>query len=249
KIIGDGKSEGNIVANKVKILGDCNFDGILDFESLKVTGDFETKGVLKCKDFKVVGSARIDGDLICDSVKVIGDLVVKGTCKINDLVVTGEMETFYNIECNNVTIKGSLSCKESINSKYIKSYGDLNVDKNIESEIINIYGKIICNGLLNAEEVIITPRGRCKCSEIGASNIEVIRKPKGIFKPITLFDRMGILSCNLIEGDSIYLEKSDVENIRGREIKLINKCNIGNVEYNDVLEVSSDSTVVSSRRV
>ena len=76
-----------------------------------------------------------------------------------------------------------------------------------------------------------------------------MKKPKGIFKPVTLFDKMGTLSCNLIEGDSIYLEKSNVKNIRGKEIKLINKCSVDNVEYNDVLEVSSDSTVLSSSRI
>ena len=152
------------------------------------------------------------------------------------------------MKCNNVTIRGSLNCNKNITSQYIKSYGELTVKENIESEIVNIEGKIVCEGLLNAEEVVIAPMGRCKCNEIGASNVEVTN-PKGIFKNNLFFVRVKSIDCNLIEGDTISLIYSNVKNIRGKSIKIIDKCKIENIEYNDLLEVSSNSSVKSSSKV
>lgn len=246
-MLGDGFiSEG--IYNNIKIMGSCNSIGNIKANEGNILGDARFKGDLEFEVLKVNGSSYIEGNLNCKELKVNGSLIVKGSCNMNNLVVNGELESIYDIECNNVVIRGGLKCKQSINSQYIKSYGELVVDQNISSEEINIQGSIYCKGLLNAEQILITPRDRCRCNEIGSSKIEVI-KPKGIFKYSIFLGRVGSFSCNLIEADTIDLENSRIKDIRGKDVKLINNCEVDYIEYIDMLEVSSNSTVKNSSKV
>lgn len=71
----------------------------------------------------------------------------------------------------------------------------------------------------------------------------------GIFNIKLPFINLGTLSCELIEGEFIKLENTKVKNLRGKDIVLISKCEVGSIEYSENVEVSSNSIVKNTTKV
>lgn len=233
KIMGSASSTGDVCGEHVVINGDASFNGNLDFNYFKVNGD-----------------ARIDGHLKASEVKLNGDLTISGSCEIDKLVVNGDFKIDGAIKCNNVTIRGDLKGKDSVYANELNIYGRLKIDKNVEGENIKIHGDIKCDGLLTGEKIVIYPSGRSTCKEIGATNLDVLKyKSIGIWPFRISFGNRGTLKCDLIEGDNISLEKTTAKTIRGKNVSLLSKCEVGNIEYSDTVEISTDSTVKSSTKV
>ena len=249
KIAGHGFiSEGNY--EKISIMGSANSKGDICSIKVVVSGNADFNGNLNFENFKVNGDTTIEGHLKAGQVKVNGDLVINGSCEIDKLVVNGDLKVSDSIECNNITIRGGLKGKENLYAQDLDVCGNLKMAGNIECENAKIFGNIKCEGLLTSENIEISPRGRSICKEIGATNIE-IGKPKnmGIFNIKLPFINLGTLSCELIEGDFIKLENTKVNNLRGKDIVLISKCEVGNIEYSENVEVSSNSIVKNTTKV
>lgn len=233
KIMGSAKSSGDIKSGEVKVNGDARFNGKLEFGRFKVNGD-----------------AYIIGNIKAGNIKINGNLDIDGSCEFDTMVVNGDCEINCDIRCNNVTIRGDMKIRKNLYAKEIKIYGDSKIEGNIECEDIKVYGGINCKGLLNAENIFINPRGRSYCREIGATNIEISKTNNISFFKIKLpWDGRGTFRGEVIEGDFIKLENTEVKDLRGKDISLISKCKIENIEYTDNLEVSSDSIVQNSTKI
>ena len=233
-IAGDGYI-GQGTYNKINVMGSANSDGDIICESLKINGEAEFKGNIDAKVFKVNGDCDVEGSVNANKLTVNGDLTVNGT-----------------IECNNVTIRGDITITETLYAKNLKIYGSLKINGNVEADDIKIYGEVNCNGLLTGEEIYIYPKGLSKCKEIGATNILVdSNKNMDIFKRIFAFGMgsLGKLHCDVIEGDNIKIRNTKVDKLNGKNITLISKCEVENLEYTDNLEISSDSRVRNKTKV
>lgn len=250
-IAGDGYiSEGNY--DKIKVMGNATSSGNINTDILKINGEARFNGNVHSKEMKVNGECQIGGGLEAKNLKVNGDTVIEGDCKVENLVINGDLCVFGILECNNVTIRGDLKVNKNINSINMKVYGDLRAKENIEGEDINIYGRINCEGLLTGENIFIFPKGISKCKEIGATHIEV-NKPKNIgfwkAKFSLGYGSMGKLQCDIIEGDSIKIKNTKVNQLNGNSIDLISNCDINTIEYNDKLEIGCDCKVLKHTKI
>ena len=56
------------------------------------------------------------------------------------------------------------------------------------------------------------------------------------------------LNVELIEGDDISLEATSAQIIRGRRVKVGDRCRIDTVEYGESLEVSSKAAIQNQKK-
>ena len=76
KIMGDVSSIGNVYAREVKINGDAEFRGNLDFVKLNICGNTHINGLIKvrgnieCENITIKGSIQCDGVLQAQSVSI-----------------------------------------------------------------------------------------------------------------------------------------------------------------------------------
>ena len=227
-VMGDATSTGNVKAIQVKVNGNAVFSGDCDFGSLKINGD-----------------ATIKGSLISNYLKINGDLTVDKNCELDTLIVRGDAKFNYDIECNNVTIYGDTNIKGNLKAKEVRVIGHISVDGDIECENIVIDGSIDCNGLINSEDITIYLKGKSRCNEVGATNINIRKQNNKSI--LTFLSLSSILTksfkCSTIEGDYIKLKNCDITNIRGKQVDIISNCNIDNIEYTSNLNISKNSTV------
>ncbi|MEF9992494.1 MAG: polymer-forming cytoskeletal protein [Romboutsia sp.] len=248
KIIGDGFIHSGKYKN-IKIIGSAKSKGDVECEELKICGDTTFVGDLDIGNIKLIGDGIIYGSLKAKFVKVNGNLEISGSCEVEELIVNGNLEMNCDLKCNNVTIRGDVCVNKNLEGENIRIYGEARVKENIVCEKIFVEGDIKCEGLLNAENVEISPRSKSYCREIGATNIRVKEREKRFLRFIMQVGGYGRLESDLIEGDFIELENSIVKDVRGKSIDLISKCKIENVEYNEKINVSKDSTVKNSIKV
>ena len=102
KIMGDVSSIGNVYAREVKINGDAEFRGNLDFGQLNVRGN-----------------THINGDIKVGQVKISGDLLVDGNADIEKLVLVGDCKFSSDIKCDIVDIDGDIDIESNIYAKEI----------------------------------------------------------------------------------------------------------------------------------
>ncbi|MGL5314280.1 MAG: polymer-forming cytoskeletal protein [Peptostreptococcaceae bacterium] len=238
--------------DKVSVMGSANGEGDIICESLKINGEARFKGKINAKRFKVNGDCDVIGNVKANKLSVNGEAVINGDCKIDTLVINGDLRVNGTLECNNVTIRGELKLKEALLARNLKIYGEIKTDGNIEADEIKIYGQVNCNGLLTGENIFIYPKGISRCNEIGATSIIVDKNNSmDIFKRIFSFGMgsLGRLNCETIEGDNIKLRNTKVNKLNGKDITLISKCEVENLEYTDSLEISSDSNVRNKVKV
>ena len=100
------------------------------------------------------------------------------------------------------------------------------------------------SGLVNAGHVEIELGGRSNAREIRGSRIAV--KSRQSFLP---WVRTGNhLNVELIEGDDISLEATSAQIIRGRRVKVGDRCRIDTVEYGESLEISSKAAIQNQKK-
>ena len=184
KIMGDVSSIGNVYAREVKINGDAEFRGNLDFGQLNVRGN-----------------THINGDIKVGQVKISGDLLVDGNADIEKLVLVGDCKFSSDIKCDIVDIDGEININ-----------GLVKVKGSIECESITIKGSIQCDGILKAQSVNIYPYSKSYCNEIKSSKIEIL-KYRRKYIPNLYKVKHGRFSCKSMKGDDIKLENSYVEYI------------------------------------
>lgn len=192
KIMGDVSSIGNVYAREVKINGDAEFRGSLDFRHLNIRGN-----------------THINGDIKAMQAKISGDLLVDGNTDIEKFVLTGNCKFNSDIRCDIIDIDGDIDVETDIYAKEININGLVKVKGRIECENITIKGSIQCDGTLQAQSISIYPYSESYCNEIRSSKIEVLKyKRKYILNLYKV--KHGKFSCKSMKGDDIKLENSDV---------------------------------------
>ncbi len=120
------------------------------------------------------------------------------------------------------------------------------MEGDLEGEIVVLAGKVTVNGLLSADRVEMKLEDTSFVREIGGEVIEIRRRRKGgllVELGLPIFRRPGSLQAVTIEGDEVYLEGTEAKLVRGKRVILGPGCRIERVEYEESLEVDSDSRV------
>ena len=195
KIMGDASSIGDVYAREVKINGDAEFRGNLDFGKLNIRGN-----------------TYINGDIKVSKSKINGDFLVDGNTDIDEFVLTRNCKFSFDIRCDIIHKTGDIYVENNIYAKEININGLVKVKGNIECENITIKGSIQCEGTLKAQSASIYPYSESDCNEIKSSKIEILKyKRRNILNLCK--EKYGRFSCKLMKGDDIKLENTDVEYI------------------------------------
>ncbi|MBN1858372.1 cell shape determination protein CcmA [Candidatus Bipolaricaulota bacterium] len=231
--IGGGSYERVSISGSGKITGDLTADEI------KISGSGKIQGLARVIRVSTSGSAVFEAGIVADEVRISGSARSHGTTEIKELKCSGVFKT-----------DGSLK------SEYIKISGSLTVDGDVSSEIYKTTGAFRIGGLLSADHIEINLAGRCEAREIGGERIEVRRggwRQKGLILDglISIFTggSTSHLRSELIEGDTIHLEDTEAEIVRGKHVFIGPGCNIKTVEYSEDLAVDEDAKVEHEKNV
>lgn len=235
KISGAGSALGGRF-NNVNISGSANINGDLDCNSFNTSGSSKVNGNIKTKGLVVSGSSKIKGNIEAEELKINGSVDIEGNVKSEGFKISGRAK-----------INGNLSAQK------ISISGGINISKDCEAEEFNAHGSFEIGGLLNAGTIKVKTGGRCYAKEIGGENIE-IREHNSVLSIInklinTIFSNFSSVTCDIVEGDNIYLENTIAKVVRGNNINIGTGCKIDLVEYKNELKVIDNGYVKERRKI
>lgn len=213
---------GNYAMKDLKIVGDGTYPGG-DYEKVAITGNGIVSGNVVAKEAKFTGSCTVQGDATFQYFKITGQGDVEGDVISEEVKVVGELQA------------------KSIRTELLKIKGFLNSSGNIEVEEMTVKGGFDIKGSLNVGQLVINLQiAPSSVTEIGGEEITIKSK--------SLLNRKYRLQAELIEGDSIYLEYTTAEVVRGNDVELGPGCQIGLVEYRESFE-NKDSKVGEAKKI
>lgn len=149
-----------------------------------------------------------------------------------------------------VTISGSGRVTGNLRCTEMRCAGSAHTDGDVEGDDVSLAGSVRIGGLLNAERLCIRLGGNSRVGSIGGGEIRVERgREGGGFLGLFRKNGSGMLSVSTIEGDTVALENTEAETVRGREVVISSGCKIGCVEYTVSLRVEGDGQVAERRQV
>lgn len=229
KISGAGSAGGGKY-NDVKISGAGNINGDIECKNFKTSGSSDTKGNVKAILIDVSGASEIDGNVEAEEIKVSGSSKIRGDVFTRKIKISGSSEIGGNLHGEEVDISGVAE-----------------IDGDCEVENFNARGGFKVGGLLSADEIRIEVGGKCRAKEIGGERIDVKEAESGIFYLNKIFGSLlgfqQYLTTEVIEGDNIYLEKTNAKIVRGNNITIGKGCLIDTVEYKGELKIQGDGRV------
>lgn len=222
---------------RVSVSGSGKINGDISCESFSASGSCGGTGNIKCDgDFKCSGAMHLTGEVICG-----GEFKVSGSSSFDG-----------DIEAHVIRIAGAVKGR-NFRADIIKLAGAIGANGDVEAEEAHISGGGDISGLLNAEKIDIRFNGnsnRLKVGSIGGSEITVdhdssVNSEIRIFG-IPIYSKRssgGKLIAGTIEGDSITLNVTEADVVRGKNIIIGKGCKINRVEYSESYECDESSEV------
>lgn len=252
RISGSGTTPGGKY-DQVSISGSGKIYGDTECNDFKISGSEKVIGNLSASEFKISGSGGVEGNLKCKSGKISGSAKVLGRVDSEDFKISGSGKIEGDLSGREIEISGSAKVLGSIYGGDIKISGGIDVEKNIETDNFSMTGSFKSKGMLNAENVNIFLGGNSNVEEIGATNIEILRRYRktNIVSLIAkaMGNNFGTLTTKVIEADEIYLENTNAEVVRGKNVVIGDGCNINLVEYKNEIKILGDSIVKEQRHI
>lgn len=233
-VSGSGKIKGNVICKSYKTSGSSHLDGDLECES------FGCSGAAKLNALKCEGTVRISGALSAGGGITAGEVGVSGSLSCGGELAGRDL----------VKVSGSVKCDGSITSgSEFRSSGKTLVKGGVSAETIYISGACDVGGLINGEviEIALTHGNCCKAGAVGGAEITVKRRNESdggnIIEALRGFvvdvrkaffpdrDAETYFETDTIEGDTISLEYTHANVVRGKDIIIGEGCKIARVEY------------------
>jgi cytoskeletal protein CcmA (bactofilin family) len=223
KIVGSGSVSGNPVKTVAfQSAGSARVQGPLVAETARVAGSCLFEGDVTVEDFRSAGSHRIAGSLKAESVEASGSLEVVGT-----------------IEAEEISSSGSLHAQGSVRAERIRSGGRFHVEGGVVTEQFRSGGAVRIDGGLKAEDIDIDLGGSSKIPTIEGEVI-LVKATGGFFRV------RGDLIADRIEGETIELEATTADLVKGQDVTIGPHCRIDVVEAQN-LTVHQSSEVRERR--
>ncbi len=249
-ISGAGSATGGTY-NTVSVSGSGRIKGNVICRSYTTSGSSHLEGDLECESFGCSGAAKLNA-LSCEgTVRVSGALSAGGGLNAKEVSVSGAVSCGGDIEGGDlVKVSGSVKCGGSITSGgEFRSSGKTTVKGDVSAETVYISGGFDVDGLINGEkiDIVITQGSRCKAGSVGGAVINVKRRDEGDSGNILEAMRGFIVDvrkaffpdrevetyfeADTVEGDTVTLEYTRANVVRGKDIVIGEGCRIGRVEY------------------
>lgn len=223
------------------------------YDAISTAGSVRINGEVYCNTLSGSGSIHGSGKLVCEqSISTSGSLHFNGDVKCGEKFFTsGSAHIDGNIESGEIKSSGSFSA-HSVSAGVVKLSGAMTISNGVECDTTKLSGGGKIGGLLNAETVTIefNGDGRLEIADIGCSQITVT--DKGADAKRGLFGRHkspSHLSVGTIEGDSIYLESTVADTVKGATVKIGPNCKIDYLEYSDSYECDETSQVSQATKI
>lgn len=215
----------------------------------------------KYKNIKIDGMGTIQGETEAEYIKIDGKSKSLGKIKCDELKVDGYFTSYDDININtNCEVNGYQEVKGSIKGKYLEVNGRLSAEKEVSFDKVQVNGEFITlgdckceefyldgkvniSGLLSGDNLELNISKINEIKEIGGEKLSV-RRSKSYYKVLFFnMERKGKLICNEIEADEIYLEHTECNIVRGRNIEIGEGCIIETIEYTGDLKENGNSKI------
>ena len=227
----------------ISISGSSSFSGGT-YDAIQISGSG------KCAEPFTANSVRVSGSSSLATVEA-GEMRISGSAKFSGRVSTEKMSVSgvckieEDCEAANLHLSGSMYARKGLRGTNGSVSGSIYVDGDMEFEQLTISGAAEVSGLMNAESLTIHLGGSCEIGEIGGSEIFVDVPPRhaGFLAKLLGGFAVPTLKCGTIEGESIRLENTVCDTVRGKNVVIGPGCEIGLVEYSGELTVNPNSRV------
>ncbi len=225
EISGSGRFDRSVECDSFKVSGTCKIeDGDLTVHGhLSCSGSTTINGGLQAESARISGSLKTQADVqVSGSVDASGSLHVEGDFRSESLHSSGSFKLAGCAEADEMHISGSLKAGGDVLAKEFHSSGSIEIKGELSGELIEIK----LNGVSTADSI----KGR----EVRAF------KQKNVFN---LFSKQPRLIVPSVEAETVELEYTDADAVRGVEVHIGTDCVIGRVEYSGQLTVDPDAKV------
>ncbi len=226
-----------------------NGDGTVSagtYGTITLNGAGEVTGDVQCNELKINGAGSCRGAVRADSVVVNGAGTFDGPVQTDELTVNGSADVHAGVGVNRLKVTGIVSIDGGLAAREFELRGEVRVGGDIEAEALTGEGRFTVNGKLNAGTVELRLHGRSSANEIGCERM-ILRAPEGLTAIFSAFsDRRLVVGT--IDGDELELISTTAEVVRGARVTLGEGCEVGLVEYSDVLQKFAGARVREERK-
>lgn len=219
------------------------------YDHISAAGSVHINGEVYCNNMSTSGSLHGSGSIVCEqTIATSGSMHFNGDVKCGEKFATsGSAHIDGNVESNVIKSAGSFTAN-SVFAGVVKLSGSMTISNGVECDTAKLSGGGKIGGLLNAEtvEIEFNGDGKLDIADIGCSQITVTDKgaaKKGLFGRSKSSSQLVVGN---IEGDSIYLESTDADTVKGTTVKIGPNCKIKYVEYSEHFECDESSEVKES---
>lgn len=250
-IEGVGSIAGGEYQNLV-IDGAGTVNGELTAEDIEINGVGKFKDKVTAKSIVINGAGKFLEDTKCEEIDVEGSGTFKGNLEVNELQVSGSSKVEKMVQGDMAHIEGALVALDGASFDKVTVDGAFKTLKSLEVEEINCNGILSIGEELNGEKIIITLKGASKIGTIGGheikvrkgsfyGNTQIFSMIKGLFSGES--SNYDGLTCVEIEGDEIDVEYTKAKIVRGCNVVIGDKCEIGKVEYSESIIASPSAKI------
>ncbi|MDQ0202165.1 cytoplasmic protein [Neobacillus ginsengisoli] len=217
------------------------------YDKISIRGEGTIVNDVESSAFNVYGTSDSEQNVKTGSVKILGEANVNGNIEADETLVMGTMEVGGKAHLKKIKIFGLLVVGERLSGDKAVIKGNISVKGDVEYEAFDSSGGFEIKGLLTADTIKVGLRfGQSTAEEIGGGKI-TIKKKKNSLLPFG--KGIGSLTAKIIEGDDIHLENTKAEIVRGNDVKIGPGCQIGLVEYRNVLTHDPSSTIKTQKKI
>jgi cytoskeletal protein CcmA (bactofilin family) len=263
---GSAEINGDLVAKELRCSGNLEVEGSITVEgNLSSSGNTEVNGDVNCGGaLSSSGNLEVEGDLDVGSFRCSGFTEVEGSIQGRDIHISGSLEVTVSIHCSTFECSGNLELEGDLEAETVNLSGSTEISGLLNAEVVNISAdahseiddiggsviKVLRNKPLtrNQNKTFTAFGGRLIVSMDDDSDDNGDSQPKGglfaglgeklsnLTHPITLSFGNGGLEAETIEGDTVELENTTAEVVRGARVVIGEGCSIDRVEYSESLD-------------
>jgi cytoskeletal protein CcmA (bactofilin family) len=263
---GSAEIAGDLVARELRCSGNLEVDGSITVEgNLSSSGNTEVAKNVRCGGtLSTSGNLELDGDLEVQSFRCSGFAEIEGTIQGQDIHISGSLEANDSIHCSTFECSGSLELEGDLEAETVTLSGSTEISGLLNAEVVDICAdahseiddiggsviKVLRNRPFTRKQnkTFTALGGRLIVSMDDDSDDDGDSQPKGglfaglgeklsnLTHPITLSFGNGRLEVETIEGDTVELENTTAQVVRGARVVIGEGCSIERVEYSERLD-------------
>lgn len=218
-----------------------------DGEVLRVVGPTSLESV-DCRRFVAKGATNVDGDVTADAVSLKGTTSVGGDISVREFASKGAIDVAGTLDADDVALKGTTRVEgslqaDALSAKGASRFSDVAADSfaakgqvavdTVTADEIDLHGVVSADRLEATAVSLFLGGDTSTVGTIVGGDVTVERDDE---------NERGDLQVTRIEGETVAIEHTDVEEVTGREVSVGPGTCVGVVRA-EQLDVHEDATV------